>query len=229
MNPSPLNIHTRRCVMNGQMMTIMSYDEYAETSQLADSSTGIERTTASGKTIVLPYKGNLQPNISNPNIPGVYNLGPTDIVVMPNPEEEDDYVPNKIIEFGNTDSIKKILESQAQISKLAEPWITNPDNITFVQIGESDGPEVVGLKTAINEKHIDIDKYAGRFGENFPNDKRQLRNEGLTLKMIERFCKNLDMEAILIFRDKNPNVPNPIGKEIAVSLTDGYFNDDEQE
>jgi hypothetical protein len=37
------------------------------------------------------------------------------------------------------------------------------------------------------------------------------------------------MEAVLIFRDKNPNVPNPIGREISVSLTDGYINDDEDE
>lgn len=229
MNPNPLDIHSKRCVMNGQMMNIMSYDDYAKSSGLADMSTGIEKTTASGKTIVLPYKGNLPTNITAPNSPGVYNLGPADIVIMPSNEEEDDYVPNKIIEFSNTDSIKKILESQTQLSKLAEPWITSPDNITFVSIGDSDRPEVIGLKTAINEKHIDIDKYAGRFGENFPNDKRQLRNEGLTLKMVERFCKNLDIEAILIFRDKNPNVPNPIGKEISVSLTDGYMNDDDEQ
>ena len=229
MNPKPLNLHTKRCVMNGQMMNIMSYDDYTKSSGLADSSTGIERVTTSGKTIVLPYKGNLPANITNPVIPGVYNLGPADIVVMPNAEEEDDYVPNKVIEFDNTDSIKQILESQAQLSKLAEPWITNPDNITFVSIGESDRPEVVGLKTAINEKHIDIDKYAGRFGENFPNDKRQLRNESLTLKMLERFCQNLDMEAVLIFKDKKPDVPNPIGREIAVSLTDGYSNDDDEQ
>jgi hypothetical protein len=229
MNPNPLNIHSKRCVINGVMMNIMTYDDYAKSSQLADSSTGIEKKTTSGKTIVLPYKGKLQRNISAPNIPGVYDIGPADIVIMPSAEEEDDYVPNKIIEFDNTDNIKKILESQAQLSKLAEPWITNPDNITFVSISESDRPEVVGLKTAINEKHIDIDKYASRFGENFPNDKRQLRNESLTLKMVERFANNLDMEAVLIFRDKNPNVPNPIGREISVSLTDGYINDDEDE
>ena len=229
MNPNPLNIHSKRCVMNGVMMNIMSYDDYAKSSKFADSSTGIERVTTSGKTIVLPYKGNLPSNISTPTVPRIYNMGPVDMVVMPNTEEEDDYVPTKVVEFDNTDGIRKVLESQAQLSKLAEPWITSPDNITFVSIGESDRPEVVGLKTAINEKHIDIDKYAGRFGENFPNDKRQLRNESMTLKMVERFGNNLDMEVVLVFRDKNPNVPNPIGREISVSLTDGYSNDDDEQ
>ena len=228
MNPIPLNVHTRKCVMNGQMIDIMSYEDYSKASELANSSTGIEKVTASGKTVVLPYKGKL-PSNANPSTPGVYNLGPLDLVIMPTTELEDDYVPKEIIEFDNTDGIKKIMESQAQLTRLAEPWITSPDNITLVSIGESDRPEVVGLKTAINEKHIDIDKYAGRFGENFPNDKRQLKNEGLTLKMIERFCKNLDIEAVLTFRDKSSNVPNPIGKEITVSLTDGFEDDDEQE
>ena len=228
MNPIPLNVHSRKCVINGQMIDIMSYSEYSKSSELANSSTGIEITAESGKTVVLPYKGKLQTDTS-PTTPGVYDLGPVDLVVMPTNENEDDYVPNKVIEFDNTDGIRKIMESQAQLTKLAEPWITNPDNITLVSIGESDRPEVVGLKTAINEKHIDIDKYAGRFGENFPNDKRQLKNEGLTLKMIERFCRNLDIEAVLTFRDKNSEVPNPIGKEITVSLTDDYEDDDEQE
>ena len=73
---------------------------------------------------------------------------------------------------------------------------------------------------ALNAKHIDIDKYAGRFGENFPNDKRQLKNNNATLKIIKRFCENCDMEAILIFKDKNPDVPNPMNKEVVVSLTE---------
>jgi hypothetical protein len=83
------------------------------------------------------------------------------------------------------------------------------------------------LKMALNAKHIDIDKYAGRFGENFPNDKRQLKNNNATLKIIKRFCENCDMEAFLTFRDKSDDVPNPMGTEIVVSLTDNYFDSNE--
>ena len=78
---------------------------------------------------------------------------------------------------------------------------------------------MVALKMALNSKHIDIDKYAGRFGDNYPNDKRQLKLESATLKIIKRFCENCDMDAILILKDKDENVPNPMGKEIKVSLT----------
>ena len=36
------------------------------------------------------------------------------------------------------------------------------------------------------------------------------------------------MEAILILQDKNPNVPNPMGKRVEVSLTGtNFYNNDE--
>ena len=77
----------------------------------------------------------------------------------------------------------------------------------------------------INSKHFDIDKYASRFGDNFPNDKRQLKSVSATLNIIKRFCSNCDMEAILILRDKNPNVPNPMNREVAISLTEPLSDD----
>jgi hypothetical protein len=39
-------------------------------------------------------------------------------------------------------------------------------------------------------------------------------------------CKALDIEAELVFRDSNKDVPNPIGKEIKIILTNG--GDDEE-
>jgi hypothetical protein len=81
---------------------------------------------------------------------------------------------------------------------------------------------------ALNEKNMDLDKYAGRFSQNFPNDKRQLKNTSVTLHILKRFCANMDMEALLTIRDKSPDVPNPIGKEITVSLTDEFVDDDDE-
>ena len=75
------------------------------------------------------------------------------------------------------------------------------------------------LKQAITAKNIDIDKYADRFGENFPNDKRKLKDEKITLFLLKRMAECLDMNVDLIISDKSPNVPNPIGIPIKVSLT----------
>ena len=47
----------------------------------------------------------------------------------------------------------------------------------------------------------------------------------ITLFMFERMCEKLDMKAQLIITDKNPDVPNPMGKTIVVDL----ISDDEDE
>ena len=71
----------------------------------------------------------------------------------------------------------------------------------------------------IDVQNIDIDKYADRFGENFPNDKRKMKDDKITLFLLKRMAECLDMNVDLIISDKNPNVPNPIGMPIKVSLT----------
>ena len=54
-------------------------------------------------------------------------------------------------------------------------------------------------------------------------DLLRLKNNQITLNIIKRFCTNLDMEALLVLKDKNPDVPNPLNKEVVVSLTEGYM------
>jgi hypothetical protein len=124
-------------------------------------------------------------------------------------------------------NVKELIESGESLLKLDEQFITTPDNITKIPVTSLDEPEMKAIKTAINEKKVDIDKYAGRFGANFPNDKRQLKNNQITLNIIKRFCNNMDMEALLVIKDKNSNVPNPLNKEIVVSLTEGYMETEE--
>lgn len=216
MDIQPLNITVKRTVINGQMFELMTHEEYAENPSLANQSVGI-LTDYKDKQIMLPYKGKYNGNTS---IPGIYNAGCIDFIVLPEEDVIDQYIPKKIIDFSNTDSIRETLEKSDIIERLKEPWITSPDNITSLAVSKEDKPEMVGLKTAINMKAIDLDKYASRFGDNYPNDKRQLKNNSATLNIIKRFCEKLDMEAILILRDKNPNVPNPMNTEIKVSLTD---------
>ena len=143
------------------------------------------------------------------------------------PEEDfvERYTAKNSITMNNSDDIRDLIIAGEAAKKLDEPFITMPDNVTNIPIRETDHPEMVALKLALNAKHIDIDKYAGRFGDNYPNDKRQLKSSSATVKIIKRFCKNCDMEAILTFKDKSPDVPNPMNKEISVSLTEPF--DDE--
>lgn len=221
MNIQPLNIKVVRCVINGQMYDLFDYDEFSKQTEHLSNSAILEEYN--GEKIVLPNRGKYEGPTSNP---GIYDAGCIDIVVFPTDNVVSQYIPDKIVELNNGISMKEMLERKDVMARLDEPWITSPDNITQFTISEEDRAEMKCLKTALNKKKVDIDKYSSRFGQNYPNDKRQLKNNSATLNIIKRFCEHMDMEALLILRDKNSNVPNPIGTEIVVSLTEDY-NDEE--
>lgn len=225
MELEPLKIKVVKGVVAGTMYNLTSYDEYASKKEFADSNTGILEEY-NGTNIVIPYRGDYN---GPTGVPGVYNAGSIDFVILPSEDNISKFVPSNIIEMDNTNSIKEILEKKEAITHLDEHWITSPDNITHFNISQSDKPEMVCLKTALNKKEIDIDKYASRFGDNFPNDKRQLKNNSVTLNILKRFCDNMDMECMIILKDKNENVPNPIGEEVIVSLTEDCFDEEEDE
>lgn len=105
--------------------------------------------------------------------------------------------------------------------------LESPDNIFQPRPTDNDAPAMYALKQATCEKRIDIDKYEHRFGVNFNNDKRVYNKHDITLKMLTRMCDNLDMEAVLTLRDKSPDVPNPIGHSISITLTGGNEDEDE--
>ena len=75
-----------------------------------------------------------------------------------------------------------------------------------------------GMKEAVIAKNIDLDKYEHRFGSNYNNDKRLFNKNNISLPMIKRLSKALDMKATLILEDASPDVPNPIGKKIVIDV-----------
>lgn len=221
----PLNISVSRSILNGQMYDVFDYEQY-ESEELYSKSTGIYPIAVKEKVgdreIILPYKG----KYNGQSTPGIYNAGPIDFKVLPDESEISNY-ETKIINMSNTDDAKKLINSQETIKRLETSQLTTtPDNITQLSIGENDQPAMKLLKMALNGKHINLDDYAPRFGSNYPNDKRQLKNDNVTLNIFSRFCEKCDMELMLTVRDKNPDVPNPIGKSITVSLSENYSDDE---
>ena len=223
-NNQPQVMKVSRAVVNGIMYDITSLEDYDPSTAYVNT---VITTTYQNKQLALPVKSSGY----NPNAtaPGVYMDGDLAFFVYPNKDNISNYTPKKMITVSNQDSLVELLEKEETIAHLAEPWITAPDNITRLPISDNDNPEMVALKKAINAKEVDFDKYAIRFGQNFPNDKRQLKSNKATLNIIKRFCDKMDMEAVLILRDKNSNVPNPMNTEIQVSLTDGNNNDECEE
>ena len=222
----PLKVSITKAAINGQVVDVVDYDEYSNHIDCYNGRNDVAiPVDMRGREILLPVKGKYSSNVT---LPGVYNAGCVDFLIYPDEAFVERYMPKDFISMSNTDDIRELIKNGDAARKLDEPFITSPDSITCIPIKETDQPEMKGLKMALNAKNIDIDKYAARFGDNYPNDKRQLKNSNATLKIIKRFCENCDMEAILTFRDKNPDVPNPMNTEITVSLTDEIDEEDSE-
>ena len=225
MNIPPLNISVTKAAINGRVVDVVDYDEYRKNINMyledKNDSAAIP-VTHNNKELLLPIKGKYS---CNHITPGVYNAGVMDIMVYPEEAFEEKYLNKGTVTMSNNSDIKDLIKAGDITKKMDEPFITTPDSITNIPIRENDQPEMKCLKMALNAKRMDIDKYAVRFGDNYPNDKRQLKSTSATLNIIKRFCNNCDMEAILILKDTAPDVPNPIGKEISISLTNTNFDD----
>lgn len=225
----PLDIKTRRVILNnGQMYEALTYEEYAKLPQeLLDSShIGVIVTDKNdiNKEICLPYRGEYS---GRPINPGIYSAGCIDFEVLPNEATKIDYIPKGDIQISSNESMEEVLEKQKEYRQIGNSMLINDtDNVTRFEIAENDQPAMRLLKMALNQKAINIDDYAGRFGDNFPNDKRQLKNNNVTLNILSRFCDKCDMELLLTIQDANSDVPNPMGTPITLSITDAYRGED---
>lgn len=208
----------KKSKVEGRILEVVSYDEYTEHPDLyQNNGTGVE-FEKDGKTYVLPHRSTSYID----DRPGIYKSGCINRFVFPTKEREEAYT-QEIIDLSDVENISQLAQKIEQVRDIEREILTTPDNIYMPNITDKDTPIMRGLKEAVIAKNIDIDKYADRFGDNFPNDKRQFKREDITLFMFERMCDKLDMKAQLTISDKNPNVPNPIGRSIVIDL----INDDE--
>ncbi len=168
--------------------------------------------------MVYPIRG------KNDDRPGIYMNGLINIIK--DPEDGDpEYSVDNIINFDDAKSLKEVIEKQSELKSMERIILTNPDNIFTPRIGENDSPEMVGLKKAVIAKHIDLDKYSARFGNNYSNDKRLFNDDTITMSKLKTMFQALDIKATLIIEDKNDSVPNPIGEQIIVELAGGTSNE----
>lgn len=210
----------KKASVEGRMSDVISLNELEENRQLYESGP----VCVEVNNYVLPYRQ----DVVKTDRPGVYKFSDKDnldLIIYPKKSEEKDYKP-EVIDFSNTKSMQDYLSKKEQVRDIEREILTSPDNIFRPHINEDDTPEMKGLKEAIINKHIDIDKYADRFGPNFPNDKRKMRDNKITLFLLKRMCEGLDMKAELIISDAGPNVPNPIGDPVRIELTSPIMEDD---
>ena len=214
-------INFKRKTINGKMYNVVDMKNYMKNNDIYDRSQTAVEVSINGNNYVLPFRNKTD------NRPGIYDDGSIEFFCVPGGNKKDmkEYSSDDMLDFSKCSTIAEIMEKQEILRDEEKEILANPDNIFVPTISEKDSPAMRGLKQAVIEKHIDIDKYQDRFGkENFPNDKRKFKDNDITMFMMNRMNKALDIKATLILEDKNPNVPNPIGKKIAIDLT-GYDED----
>lgn len=214
----------KRTFIAGKMYEVCTYDEYLEHQTYYERSNTAIQCEIDGTEYVLPFRNKPVAD------PGVYREGNAlDFFYTPCEEDinKEDYLADKIIDFGSAETMKDMITLQEQIRDTQYEILTNPDNIYMPPISEHDSPAMKCLKESITEKHIDLDLYADRFGKNYNNDKRL--GDDITLMKLVRICKNLDIKATLTLSDESPDVPNPIGRSISAILTPSDKGGDENE
>ena len=205
----------KKAKINNNFVSVISLDVYRSNPDIYDTNcTAIEFEDLG---VVLPVIGKTDKSV------GV-SVNPSSLfcrVNMPDDKSLPDYSTDNIIDLSKTKDMAELMRQQEVIKDIEYDMLTTVDNVFQPKIGENCSPAMKALKTAVNEKGIDINKYAYRFGSNFNNDKRQYNKDTISMQMLERQCNGLDIKATLILEDASDDVPNPIGHKIIVELTEG--------
>lgn len=216
-------------IIGDKQVNVYSIDKVIQNQDvlIGDNQTAVE-IIHNGSPVILPVREKKDDDMSKP---GMYvDDGPLVFISYPVTEEEKEiYSPSSDKVFDMTDIatmqdfVTKKEEYDQTITSLLE---TDPmdDSIYKPPLLKTDTPEMRALKESIIAKEIDLDKYASRFGDNYPNDKRKLKDDNITSYMLKRFCDNLDIQVDIVFRDAKEGVPNPMGKIVRVNMVPGYDN-----
>ena len=217
----------KRSKIEGRMVDVVSIEDLQSNPQLyATGSVAVEVETADKVNYILPYRPNIniQPGVELR--PGVYNLGSVGhAICYPSSDDAEEYQP-EVIDLTSAASMEEFISKQGKLKDIEKEILTTQDDIFRPIITDDDTPEMRALKTAVIQKHIDLDKYADRFGENYPNDKRKFKDSSISLMLLKRFGENLDMNIQIKISDANPNVPNPMGNPVTIQLTTPGVGDD---
>lgn len=199
---------------NDKIYDIISEQEYLS---------NMDKYNENRSNIAIQRDGYLYPLSNNTLRPGlcVPNKSPIGIYVQPEEDEKEKYaaVGDNLIDFNDVNSRLDMIKKSNSLRELERKILCSPDNITTLPIGEHDTPAMYALKTSVNKKKLDIDKYQDRFSSTFNNDKRVLTKDDISLKKLVMFGDGLDMKMTLIIEDKNPNVANPMNDKVIVELT----------
>ena len=208
-------------VINDIMYDVVSYDEYMTNPGLYTQFSAVDMKE---EGFILPIRtSGFNGEIGAINPPGMYLCPKAGMTFYEKPVTQNDIEAysnsTNMIDFRAAEDMRGYIQTKQRLASAERSILTNIDNVFMPEISENDTPEMIALKQAILDKHIDLDKYEPRFGPNYNNDKRLLKKNSITFGKLRAICDALDMKATITFEDANPDVPNPIGRTITAELT----------
>lgn len=215
-------IYDKLANINGSQYGVFSLEHFGSNMNVLknDDHCAVE-IEKDGKNYFLP----IRTNCNNLDKPGIYcSDGKISMITYPDEESETAYMPEKddVIVFADHNSLQTLSDAKKKldenINKLLE---VDGGDVYKPPLLETDSAEMRAMKECIIAKNIDLDKYKDRFGANYPNDKRKLKDDNITLNMISRMCENLDIKLDLVFTDTNDDVPNAMNKIIRANIIPG--------
>lgn len=214
----------KKAAVNGKMLDVVSSDTYDYNRALyGNINSAVEiQNPRDGATYILPVRSQTDDR------PGIYNDGSLSFCRFPESEEERQIYRKdniNVIDYSDVESTAEFIEKQKQLRSIEDEILSDIDSVFIPPLLTHDSAEMRALKNAVTAKQCDINKYQGRFGDNFLNDRRIFKGNKITMNKLIQISDCLDMEVELIIRDKSPYVPNPMKKEIRAILTGG-LNDD---
>lgn len=220
----------RFALIGGRNMSVFDIDQITEdkSSFIEDDQQSAVIINRDGSDVILPVRTG-----TSFEKPGYYISpnNPFGFIRYPETQEEKQmYIPDEdcIVDFTKQKTIQSQLEKLDKMNNIMNQYLETPtdgSNTFRPPLSDLDSAEMRGLKQSIIAKNIDMDKYAERFGPNYPNDKRKMKDSSITSFLLKRACKNLDISVDLVFRDASSNVPNPMGKTITINMVPGISND----
>lgn len=214
-------IYDKMVNIKGKQYGVFSMEYYTKNMEiLKDDYHCAVEVEKDGESIILP----IQP-ADSVNKPGICSTdGKISIITYPDEDQMKEYKPegDDILVFSDHLSLQSLSDASFKFKNNINKLMENDGGESYkAPLLETDTAAMRAMKESINAKNIDLDKYKDRFGVNFPNDKRKLKDDNITLNMITRMCENLDIKLDLVFSDKDSSVPNPMNKIIKANIIPG--------
>lgn len=206
----------KKIAVDGAIYDVIDESDYIQNRDLYMNNYKYLAIIRPGFDIVYPVRR----ATANPDKAGAYDMGYAIFYYDPaDPETIQEYNVSRIIDYSNAQSLRDIITTSQRIASAEASILTTIDNVFIPEIGPNDTPEMIAFKQAIIYKHIDLDKYEQRFGQNYNNDKRLLKKPNITFGKMRDMCNALDIKVSIKLEDASPDIPNPMGRQIITEIT----------